>query len=130
MNEARSRLRKVSSTPVESLDSKVESEEECTPAMIADWREIPLEMLEREELAGQIRKAIEELPSSYREVFLLRDKGELSIAEIAESLGIQANLVKVRLFRARMSLQKTLTPYLKQQISSGKRWYSWMGGAR
>jgi RNA polymerase sigma-70 factor (ECF subfamily) len=63
-------------------------------------------------------------------VFLLRDKDELSIGEIAGLLGVQANLVKVRLFRARMLLQKTLTPYLKQQMSTGKRRFSWMGGVR
>jgi RNA polymerase sigma-70 factor (ECF subfamily) len=130
MNEARSRLRKSGRVVVESLDTRPEKEEDFTPALIADWREIPSEMLERKELAEQIRQAIESLPPSYREVFLLRDKDELSIGEIAGLLGVQANLVKVRLFRARMLLQKTLTPYLKQQMSTGKRRFSWMGGVR
>jgi RNA polymerase sigma-70 factor (ECF subfamily) len=130
MNEARTRLRKLGRVIVESLDTRPEGEEDYTPALIADWREIPSEMLERQELAQQIRKAIEDLPSSYREVFLLRDKDELSIGEIAEVLGVQANLVKVRLFRARMLLQKKLTPYLRQQLSAGKRRFSWMGGTR
>jgi RNA polymerase sigma-70 factor (ECF subfamily) len=130
MNEARSRLRKLGRVLVESLDTKPEAEEDYTPALIADWREIPSEILERKELAQQIRQAIEELPSSYREVFLLRDKDELSISEIAQVLGVQANLVKVRLFRARMLLQKKLTPYLKQKLSAGKRRFTWMGGTR
>jgi RNA polymerase sigma-70 factor (ECF subfamily) len=130
MNEARSRLRKLGRVLVESLDTKPEAEEDYTPALIADWREIPSEILERKELAQQIRQAIEDLPSSYREVFLLRDKDELSISEIAQVLGVQANLVKVRLFRARMLLQKKLTPYLKQKLSAGKRRFTWMGGTR
>jgi RNA polymerase sigma-70 factor (ECF subfamily) len=130
MNEARSRLRKSGRVTVESLDSRPETEEDFTPALIADWREIPSEMLERKELAEQIRLAIDSLPPSYREVFLLRDKDELSIGEIAGLLGVQANLVKVRLFRARMLLQKMLAPYLKQQMSTGKRRFSWMGGVR
>jgi len=130
MNEARSRLRKLGRVLVESLDTKPEAEEDYTPALIADWREIPSEILERKELAQQILQAIEELPSSYREVFLLRDKDELSISEIAQVLGVQANLVKVRLFRARMLLQKKLTPYLKQKLSAGKRRFTWMGGTR
>jgi RNA polymerase sigma-70 factor (ECF subfamily) len=128
MNEARSRLRKSVRVNLESLDTTAEGEEDFTPALIADWREIPSEMLERKELGQQIRQAVDALPSSYREVFLLRDKDELSIGEIAELLGVQPNLVKVRLFRARMLLQKKLTPYLKQQISSAKRRFSWMGG--
>lgn len=130
MNEARSRLRKSGRVVVESLDTKPEAEEDFTPALIADWREIPSEMLERNELAQQIRQAVDHLPPSYREVFLLRDKDELSVSDIAELLGVQPNLVKVRLFRARMLLQKTLTPYLKQQFSAGKRRFSWMGGVK
>jgi RNA polymerase sigma-70 factor (ECF subfamily) len=130
MNEARSRLRRTGRVVVESLDTRPEAEEDFTPTLIADWREIPSEMLEREELAQQIRRAVDDLPPSYREVFILRDKDELSIGEIAAMLDIQANLVKVRLFRARMLLQKKLTPYLKQQLSSGKRRFSWMGGVQ
>jgi RNA polymerase sigma-70 factor (ECF subfamily) len=129
MNEARSRLRKTARVHVESLDSREETEEEFTPAMIADWREIPSEALETKELSSQIEQAIANLPDSYREVFLMRDKDSLSIQEIAQMLGVQPNLVKVRLFRARMLLQKQLTPYLKLQVSKGRNRFSWMGGA-
>jgi RNA polymerase sigma-70 factor (ECF subfamily) len=129
MNEARSRLRKTARVHVESLDSREETEEEFTPAMIADWREIPSEALETKELSSQIEQAIANLPDSYREVFLMRDKDSLSIQEIAQMLGVQPNLVKERLFRARMLLQKQLTPYLKLQVSKGRNRFSWMGGA-
>ena len=129
MNEARSRLRKSGRVDVESLDSSLSKDEDFTPALIADWREIPSEALERQELSSQIEEAIAGLPESYREVFILRDKDALSIQEIAEVLGVQPNLVKVRLFRARMLLQKKLTPYLKLQVSKAKRRFSWMGGA-
>ena len=112
LNEARSRLRKSARVRVESLDDTGQ-EEDFTPFLVADWREIPSETLEREELAQQIQNAIEGLPPSYREVFLLRDKEEMSIEEIAQALDVTANLVKVRLFRARMMLQKRLVPYLK-----------------
>ena len=43
----------------------------------------------------------------YREIFLLRDVEELSIAEAAQLLQITDGLVKVRLHRARTLLQKT-----------------------
>ncbi len=136
MNEARSKLRKLGRVRVESLDTgakDLRAGEDFTPAVIADWREIPSEMLEREELAQHIRQAIDDLPAPYREVFILRDKDELSIGDIAKTLGVQPNLVKVRLFRARMLLQKKLAPYLKLQLSSAtksKSRFSWMGGTR
>ncbi|HEY3989345.1 MAG TPA: sigma-70 family RNA polymerase sigma factor [Acidobacteriaceae bacterium] len=127
LNEARSRLRKSARVKVESLDD-TEQEQDYTPFLVADWREIPSETLERQELAQHIQGAIEELPPSYREVFLLRDKEEMSIEEISQALGVTANLVKVRLFRARMMLQKQLAPYLKRELSQRRRWFSWMGG--
>jgi RNA polymerase sigma-70 factor, ECF subfamily len=127
LNEARSRLRKSGRVKVESLDD-TEQERDYTPFLVADWREIPSETLEREELAQHIQSAIEALPPSYREVFLLRDKEEMSIEEIAQALGVSANLVKVRLFRARMMLQKQLAPYLKRELPQRRRWFSWLGG--
>jgi RNA polymerase sigma-70 factor (ECF subfamily) len=127
LNEARSRLRRAAKVKVESLDN-TEPEQDYTPFLVADWREIPSETLEREELATHIERAIEGLPPSYREVFLLRDKEEMSIEEIAQVLGVKANLVKVRLFRARMMLQKQLAPYLKRELPQRRRWFSWLGG--
>jgi RNA polymerase sigma-70 factor (ECF subfamily) len=112
---------------VESLDDTGQ-EEDFTPFLVADWREIPSETLEREELAQKIQCAIEGLAPSYREVFLLRDKEEMSIEEIAQALGVTANLVKVRLFRARMMLQKQLAPYLRRELPQRRRWFSWLGG--
>ncbi len=128
LNEARGRLRQMNRAALDSLDSNGGNEEGFTPFMIADWREIPSELLEREELARRIELAIQELPQAYRETFLLRDKQELSVDEIATILGVSAGLVKVRLFRARMLLQKHLAPYLKRQVSVGKRRFSWLGG--
>ncbi len=127
MNEARSRLRKSGRHTIESLDTPAGNREDFTPTLIADWREIPSEALERQELTSQIEQAIADLPDSYRQVFTLRDQDARSIQEIAEILGVQPNLVKVRLFRARMMLQKKLTPYLKLQASNQKRRFSWWG---
>lgn len=128
LNEARSRLRKAARNRVESLDTTEPQEEDYTPFLVADWREIPSETLEREELARKIEQAVESLPPSYREVFLLRDKEEMSIEEIAQQLGVKGNLVKVRLFRARMLLQKRLAPYLQHALPQRRRWFSWLGG--
>jgi RNA polymerase sigma-70 factor, ECF subfamily len=114
LNEARSRLRKSKRVQIESLDADAQSYEgDFTPAMLTDWREIPSEALERSELRAALQTAVAELPPIYREVFTLRDLEELNVEETATALGVTANVVKVRLHRARMLLQKRLVPFLK-----------------
>jgi RNA polymerase sigma-70 factor (ECF subfamily) len=66
------------------------------------------ELLEREEVRGQVRKAIDDLPESYRILLVLRDIEELSTAETAEMLEMTPGAVKVRLHRARLALKKQL----------------------
>ncbi len=112
LNEARSRLRQAARVPIESLDAD-EHEGDFTPALLTDWREIPSEALERRELQALLRAAVQELPLIYREVFTLRDLEERNPDETAALLNITVNLVKVRLHRARMMLQKRLVPILK-----------------
>lgn len=125
-NEARGRLRKKSRANTESYEELAE----VTPALLTDWREIPSESLERKELVEKIENAVGELPLAYREVFVLRDRDELGIDEIAEALGITENLVKVRLHRARMMLQKYLAPYLKSTVATRRRRFPFSWGVR
>ena len=114
INEGRKRLRKAKDAAEDSIEEKEESHEgDYTPAPLTDWREIPLEALERKELREALRVAVTELPGIYRQVFTLRDLEELNIEETAQALGITAGAVKVRLHRARIMLQKRLVPYLK-----------------
>ena len=129
MNEARKRLRKVKAGAEDSLDEPKEaSESDYTPAVLTDWREVPLAALERKELREKLREAVATLPEKYREVFVLRDIEELNQEETAAALGINITLVKVRLHRARMMLQKLLVPYLKKQAPARtglfRRWFS------
>jgi len=79
-------------------------------------------------LAKQIEQAVQELPLIYREVFVLRDQNELSTEEVAQALGLSTSLVKVRLHRARMLLQKRLAPYLEQAVSMCRQWWHFIGG--
>lgn len=116
MNEARKRLRKVKVAAEDSLTEPVEeNERDYTPAVLTDWREVPLAALERKELREKLQEAVRMLPEKYREVFVLRDIEELNQEETAAALGINVTLVKVRLHRARMMMQKLLVPYLKSQ---------------
>ncbi len=68
-----------------------------------------------------LQKAITNLPEKYREVFLLRDVEELNIVETAAALSITVGNVKVRLHRARLMLQKQLTPLLRN-MNPKRRW--------
>jgi len=114
VNEGRQKLRRQKRAKEDSLDEPIQGEdEEFTPAPLTDWKEIPLEALERKELREALRSAVARLPDIYRQIFTLRDMEELNVAETAAALGINENMVKVRLHRARMMLQKSLVPFLK-----------------
>jgi RNA polymerase sigma-70 factor, ECF subfamily len=121
LNEARSRLRRKTIVRMESLDEPPDEGRSVSPALLKDWREIPSEALERQELRLMLQDAVTGLPEIYRQVFLLRDIEELSVNETAEVLSISVPSVKVRLPRVRMMLQKQLTPLLKNINPSPKR---------
>lgn len=126
LNEARSRLRRQATVRMESLDEPPDEGGTISPALLRDWREIPSEALEREEVRKLLQQAVEDLPDIYRQVFLLREVEELNVNETAQALNISIPSVKVRLHRARMMLQKKLTPQLKTVTQAPKRrWFQW-----
>jgi RNA polymerase sigma-70 factor (ECF subfamily) len=94
-----------------------EGDGQVVPAVITDWREVPLEALERKELRELLQKAIAILPELYREVLILRDVQEFNIAETASALGVSEGVVKTRLLRARLMMQKVLAPQLASKRS-------------
>jgi len=127
INEGRKQLRKAKGRAENSIDEQIEEQEgDYTPAPLTDWREIPLEALERKELREALRVAVAELPDIYRQVFALRDLEEMNIEETAEALGITTGMVKVRLHRARIMLQKRLVPFLKTTAPARRGFF---GGA-
>lgn len=124
INEGRKRLRRAKVAVMESVDEIVEGlEKDFSPAPLTDWREIPLEALERKELREALRTAVAELPDIYRQVFTLRDVEEMDGQETAEVLGVSAGVVKVRLHRARLMLQKRLVPFLKTTAPARKGFF-------
>jgi RNA polymerase sigma-70 factor, ECF subfamily len=125
INEARTRLRRQALVRMESLD-QLNEDKGISPALLRDWREIPSEAIERDEVRNLIQQAIGQLPDIYRQVFLLRDVEELTISETAEALNISIPSVKVRLHRARMMLQRQLAPQLRTIYrTSERRWLRW-----
>jgi RNA polymerase sigma-70 factor (ECF subfamily) len=124
INEGRKRLRRAKGAAEESIEEQTDGHEgDYTPAPLTDWREIPLEALERKELREALRGAVAELPDIYRQVFILRDLEELNIEETAQALEITIGTVKVRLHRARMMLQKRLVPFLKTAAPARRRFF-------
>ena len=70
------------------------------------------------ELRAALSSAISELPPQYRAVVFLRDAEGLSVAEVAESLGMSVVNVKSRAHRARLFLRKRLSAFMS---TTGRR---------
>jgi RNA polymerase sigma-70 factor (ECF subfamily) len=63
-----------------------------------------------------LNQAIEQLLPDDATIITLFYKGEQSLEEIALTLGMEANTVKVKLFRARQRLKEKLERNLKQEV--------------
>ncbi|MGB0125860.1 MAG: sigma-70 family RNA polymerase sigma factor [Silvibacterium sp.] len=113
LNEARNRLRRQATIRIVSLDEPQGEEGSVSPALLRDWRELPSEVVEREEIRKLLQRAVDMLPNIYRQIFLLRDVEEFTINDTAKVLHISTSLVKVRLHRARRMLRRLLEPKLK-----------------
>jgi RNA polymerase sigma-70 factor (ECF subfamily) len=59
-------------------------------------------------VASVLARAVGELPTDQRAVFLLREYHEFDYEQIADALGVEIGTVKSRLSRARLALKKTL----------------------
>ncbi|MBO0797792.1 MAG: sigma-70 family RNA polymerase sigma factor [Blastocatellia bacterium] len=122
INEARMKLRKEHRVLYESLDESTADEDgDYWPKDFADWREIPIEALQRKELRETLGKALASLEPKYRQVLVLRDIQHLSVAETAEALGISGEAVRTRLHRARLRMRDALAPGFDGAWMSGGR---------
>jgi RNA polymerase sigma-70 factor (ECF subfamily) len=77
------------------------------------WNEPADVRVSRRETSDLVRRAIEDLPDSYRTVLMLRDIEGLSTEEAAQMLQITTNAVKLRLHRARLALRALLAPHFQ-----------------
>ncbi len=87
----------------------MESDDDLDAVDLAD-PDVPSlqQVIEREEMGACVQRYIERLPDSYRAVILLHDLHELTGPEIAEFLGESLATVKIRVHRARRTLQAAL----------------------
>jgi RNA polymerase sigma-70 factor (ECF subfamily) len=123
INEARMKLRKEHRALYESLDESTGDEKgDYWPKDFADWREIPLETLQRKELREALSKALASLEPKYRQVLVLRDIQHFSVAETAEALGLSGEAVRTRLHRARLRMRDALAPGFDGAWIRGRGW--------
>ena len=95
----------------EATEPRAGTDEIPHPEFIADWRQSPEELVERNETRRLLDEALAQLDEKHRLVFLLRDVEGLSVKETADALGLSEANVKVRLLRARLQLRERLTRY-------------------
>ncbi len=72
--------------------------------------------VEQKSRLAMVNKAIKMLTTDDAEVITLFYKGEQSLEEIAQILGIEANTAKVRLHRARTRLKEKMETYFAQEV--------------
>jgi RNA polymerase sigma-70 factor (ECF subfamily) len=87
------------STREQSLMREFDGEQRELP--IESRRPSPEQESERAERRAEIEQVVHQLPTTYRELILLRHSHDLSYDEIAEVTGLPLGTVKNRLFRAR-----------------------------
>jgi RNA polymerase sigma-70 factor, ECF subfamily len=68
----------------------------------------PEQQASNSEIRRLLEEAVEKLPEAYRAIFILRDVEDMSTSDAAHALEITEENVKVRLYRARALLRKSL----------------------
>jgi RNA polymerase sigma-70 factor (ECF subfamily) len=115
-NIAIDHLRKMSLRRHPSLDQPSKSDEDDAPTLGERTKDAhPSATVDRAvistELGFRIRNAVEELPDDQREVFLLREVGNVPFKDIADMIGVSENTIKSRMRYALERLQKALAEY-------------------
>lgn len=90
-----------------SLDAPVQEGEELY-RQVPDWSHAPEPLYEQSELREDVQAAIDQLPSKYRLIILLRHMQDMAYEEIATVMDLPVGTVKTRLFRAREILKRHL----------------------
>ena len=99
-------------TAAYSLDDPIGDSEGETTHEVPDHTYEPQRLLENEEMAEQIQRALAQLPEKLRATLLLHDIEGLPYEEIAQVVGCPLGTVKSRLFNARMQLRQRLAGYM------------------
>jgi len=106
-------IRKRQGMKTVSMDAGASPDDEGRPLVppeyIADWKDVPEQLVRSHEVQELLEEALDQLDEKYRVVFILRDVEGLSVRETAEMIGQSESNTKVRLLRARLQLREQLT---------------------
>jgi RNA polymerase sigma-70 factor (ECF subfamily) len=110
LNSLRSRQRR----PIVTLPTNDSGPLGPRPAeqLVPDPGSGPMQKVQRQELAAQIRQALEGLNERQRMAVVLNKYEDMNYAEIAEVMSLSVKAVKSLLSRARMNLRQALMGYI------------------
>lgn len=108
-NEALGRLRRkhVPVVPLDAAMNKIDASKD--EAFAEQPQQGPDAAAMRAQLRQLIEARVDQLPETFRAVFVLRAIEEMSVAEVAEALDIPEATVRTRYFRARSLMREGMT---------------------
>jgi RNA polymerase sigma-70 factor (ECF subfamily) len=120
LNEALGRARRQRpTTGIEQID--LESSRSGGQVILFPTIQTPIDPeteMSRMEVRQLLERAVDELPTAFRAVFVLRDVEGMSIEEAASQLGIKPETVKTRLHRARRLLRAAIAAQMSGAFGS------------
>jgi len=110
INQALMRLRKHKRdrTVVPFGDARSDEPEQAEPDVADERSASPPAATLRAEIRRALERRIDELPTAFRTVFVMREVEDMTVEETAECLSVPAATVRTRLFRARALLREAL----------------------
>ena len=118
LNEARGRLRKRHTmVGLEQVDAAADDTHQIIQFPSKFGSEDPAVSAARAQIRHLLEHAIDELPESFRTVYMMREVEECSVEETASLLAIKPETVKTRLHRARRLLRTSLQGTLAATMS-------------
>jgi len=114
VNEALTILRRNKRLREESIDEFLPEFDQSNCRVESDFEapKSPESEMEEQQLRDVVANKINQLPTKYRIVLVLRDIEEMTTEEVASALEISIPNVKTRLHRARSALKRLLEPFL------------------
>jgi RNA polymerase sigma-70 factor, ECF subfamily len=85
----------------------VDVDEVLDEGVVAEER-TPERLLSQQQVAAQLDRAIQRLPPLYREAFVLKHVEGLSYEEMREIVGVNADTLKMRVYKGRLQLSREL----------------------
>jgi RNA polymerase sigma-70 factor (ECF subfamily) len=84
-----------------------ETLEEAASAALASFT-TPEQVLTQKQIGVALEQAVQQLPSLYREAFVLKHLEGMNYEEMSEILGVKRDVLKMRVYKARVELCRTL----------------------